>query len=297
MSNKNFLFITIALVFAPLSSASEAGSLHATLDWANMKIDVSVELDLKNMGVSLPTGRSQAEDGLNTEYFSKIEDFIYSIPVDSSSVIGDFLERGYLTAETVDELVLDADSVPPAISSDMQKIRGRYAIKLNDVSDKLVSHSKGANFMHLINPPQVESYTGLLVIADEELPVHGRRSSAKLVPCLFPKIWDSDMNLIYDKKFADPGIFINGTLVNYAPREDIFERNPSGLSPEIVKIVGERPLRIFARGSFGIRPTDVIIDSDDALRIIASEENKRLLREGKVVFIVSPELLKTEFTK
>jgi hypothetical protein len=298
---RKFLLIIATVAFAIVSVtdafATEDGSLHATLDWMNMRIDVSVELGLKNLGVTLPTGRSQAEVSLYTEYFSKIEDFVYSIPVDSSSVMGDFLERGQLTPEAVDELVLAASSVPPAISADMQKIKGSYIISLNDVASKLVTHSSGANFMHIINPPPAASYTGLIIIADGELPVHGRRNSAKLIPCLFPKIWDSEMNLIYDKKFANPEIFTNATLVNYASREGIFARNPSGLSPEITKLVGERPLRVIARGSFGIRPTDVIIDTEDALILLASEENKRLLRDGKVVFVVSPELTKAEFSR
>jgi hypothetical protein len=59
--------------------------------------------------------------------------------------------------------------------------------------------------------------------------------------------------------------------------------------------VGDRPLRLIARGVFGARPTDPIIDSEDALIIISSEENRRLLREGKVVIVLNDEVLKDKF--
>jgi hypothetical protein len=276
---------------------AETGSLSATLDWFNMKIDVSVSLNLKQLGLSLPAGRTRAEDLIYGEYFSKIENFIYSIPVDSSSVMSDFLLRGELTPSAVDDIVLEAKAVPPAISADLQKISSSYTITLDEVSSMLVTHNSGAGFMRLIAPPEVPAYTGIIIIADEELPVHGRYSNSTISPCLFPKIWDSEMNLIYDKKFTEPRIFSYSTLVNYAGREHIFRRTPSGLSPEIENIVGAKPLRVIARGIFGTRPTDPVIDAADAVLILASEANRRLLREGKVVFIISPDALKTEFSE
>jgi hypothetical protein len=276
---------------------AEEGSLSATLDWFNMKIDVSVSLNLKQMGLGLPSGRTRAEDLIYGEYFSKIENFIYSIPVDSSSVMSDFLIRGELTPAAVDDIVLDAKAVPPAISADLQRISSSYTIALNEVSSKLITHNSGANFIRIIAPPEVTAYTGIIIIADEELPVHGRNSGERLLPCLFPKIWDSEMNLVYDKKFAEPHIFGNSTLVNYADRDHIFRRTPSGLSPEIESIVGSKPLRIIARGIFGMRPTDPVIDAADAALILASEANRRLLREGKVVLVVSPNALITEFSE
>ena len=54
---------------------------------------------------------------------------------------------------------------------------------------------------------------------------------------------------------------------------------------------GPNPLRSIAREVFGIRPTDPVIDREDALLIISSEENRRLLREGKVVLILHQDVL------
>jgi hypothetical protein len=84
-------------------------------------------------------------------------------------------------------------------------------------------------------------------------------------------------------------------MVRYAASDSIFQSNPSGLSGELRGIVGDRPLRIIARGVFGINPTDPVIDRSDALVILSSEANRRLLGEGRVVFITPKDALVMEF--
>jgi hypothetical protein len=43
---------------------------------------------------------------------------------------------------------------------------------------------------------------------------------------------------------------------------------------------------------YGIRPTDPIIDREDALLILSSEENIRLLREGRVAIVLDQSVLR-----
>jgi hypothetical protein len=85
-----------------------------------------------------------------------------------------------------------------------------------------------------------------------------------------------------------------GPMAYYFPLKGIFAGGPSGLSKEISSIVGEYPLRIFAKGVFGMKPTDPIINTDDALLIMSSEVNRNLLREGRLVIIVDDSMLKNE---
>jgi len=56
--------------------------------------------------------------------------------------------------------------------------------------------------------------------------------------------------------------------------------------------VGERPLRIFARGVFGISLTDPIIAREDALLIISTAENRSLLSQGRVAIVLDDSVLK-----
>jgi hypothetical protein len=141
-----------------------------------------------------------------------------------------------------------------------------------------------------LNPVSAPAYTGIIIIAAETLPIHGSKNSALIQPCLFPKIWDAEMKLIFERNMFNPGA---DTMVRYFTTKEIFDTSPSGLSPAMSAVVGNRPLRIFARGVFGIYPTDPIISQEDALQIISREENRSLLREGRIAIIIDDSLLKS----
>jgi hypothetical protein len=168
-----------------------------------------------------------------------------------------------------------------------------YTVPITSISAALLRHDRPSQVSRTLNPVSTARYTGIIIIASDSLPVHGMRSSTLAIPCLFPKIWDSDMNLIYERSML---VSHNNPMVRYSTLPNIFQNNPSGLSSELQKVVGDRPLRIFARGVFGINPTDLIIDRIDAMQIIASEENRRLLSEGKVAFILDESVMRYGFS-
>jgi len=263
------------------------------VEWDTMEIKASVSLDLASAGVRLPGGRSQAEVLLSEGYLRLIRPGILELQVDSSSTIADLINRGEFSLTEVEGLALTARSLPPALSHDMLKMSASYTVSISGVSAAFLRHSRSAPIARTLNPVSTARYTGIIIIAPESLPIYGMRSEALAIPCLFPKVWDSEMNLIYERNMLQPGI---STMVRYSPPAGIFQNNPSGLSPELRAVVGDRPLRIFASGVFGIKPTDLIIDRSDALLIISSDENRRLLSEGKVAVILNESVLRSEFS-
>jgi hypothetical protein len=46
-----------------------------------------------------------------------------------------------------------------------------------------------------------------------------------------------------------------------------------------------------ARGLFGVLPTDPVIDREDALLILSSENNRKLLNEGRIVIVLDKKQL------
>ena len=283
-----FFFIISTNVFADAKSG-----ITGTVEWDTLQIKADVSLNLASAGLKLPSGRIQGESLLSLEYLRLIQSSILELQVDSSSTIGDLIGRGEFSLPEAEALALTAKSLPPSLSPDLKNIKSSYNISLSGISAALLRHNRPSLIMRTLNPVSTARYTGLIIIASENLPVHGRRSSALPIPCLFPKIWDSDMNLIYERSMIETR---DTAMVRYAPLKSIFQNNPSGLTPELISVVGERPFRIFARGVFGILPTDIIIDRSDALLIISSQENRRLLSEGKVVIILDDSVLRQEFS-
>ena len=281
------IFLTASLGFAEVNIG-----ISGTVDWSTLQVTSRISLDLASAGLKLPAGRTQGEIFLTSSYSNLIKSCLLEIQVDSSSVIGDLVNSGETSLSQIERLALSAKSVAPALSSDMRNIFTTQEISMSGISAALLKHNYPSPVARTLNPVTSASYTGIIIIAADELPVHGMKSSALPIPCLFPKIWDSDMNLIYERSMLE---IKDITIVNYSSLDNIFQKNPTGLSSSLRKAVGDRPLRIFARGVFGIKPTDLIIDKNDAMLIISSEENRRLLSQGKVAVILDDSVLSYEF--
>jgi len=276
---------------AVLSFGQAKLGISGAIEWDKMEINAVVALDLASAGLKLPAGRTQGEAIIASEYLRLIRPEILNLQVDSSSTVADIVERGELSIFEVENYALQARAVPPALSPNFDSLLASYTLGIAGVRSALVRHSRLADIPRTLDPVHAPSYTGIIIIASESQPVHGTKSSALLQPCLFPKIWDSDMNLIFERNMYNQA---SGPMAYYFPLKGIFAGGPSGLSREISAIVGERPLRIFARGVFGMKPTDPIINSEDALLIMSSESNRNLLREGRLVIIIDDSMLRNE---
>ena len=263
-----------------------------SIDWTRGEIFSQVSYDLSAAGIRLPTGRFMAEEALREAYPRIIRTFLLSVRLDSNSTVKDALENGGISLGELDALCVDAKKVPPSLSPDLTRISGRYTVLMEKLSSLFIRHRRPISPVIPLIPVPVADYTGVIIIADSELPIQGRRGRAKLEPCLFPKIWDTDMTLVYERNMFDPGLKEERRMIRYAVSENIFRETPSGLNEELLAFVGPNPLRILARGGFGITPTDPIIDREDALKILSSENNRRLLREGRVALILNEEMLK-----
>jgi hypothetical protein len=284
------------LLFFPAANLCPDGprlNVSAQLDWEKRIINANTELDILSAGIRLPGGRTQAEDILRDSYLSLVRPLMLSIQADSSSTMNDLVQRREISLRDLDEICLSARAVPPSVTADMLKLTGRYTIDLGRLSAFFVRHRQAGEIDRPLLPSPAADYTGIIIIADMALPIHGRNTSALVSPCLFPKVWDTEMNLIYERNLTDPAITGSGErpIVHYAKREDIFRPTPSGIDSELIPLVGERPLRIFARSVFGAVPTDLVIDRADALLILSNENNRRLLREGRVVLVVNDDAL------
>jgi hypothetical protein len=295
MRKLSFFLILIFLTAAGVFSQEKNGEkveISGSVKWDLALINAQVSLDLKTSDVKLPAGRTYGEALLKDAYLIKTRPFLLTLQYDSSSTLGDLVERGELTLADIDAFALSAISKAPSLSPDMRRITSSHTISLLQISNATLRHSRPSPVSRILNPVSSAQYTGIIIIATEELPVHGMKSKTYAVPCIFPKIWDSEMNLIFERNMLE----INNTaMVCYSSADNIFKRdNPSGLTKDLQHIVGEKPLRIFALGVFGSKPTDLIIDRNDALIIISSEENRRLLSQGRVVFIMDDAVLENK---
>jgi hypothetical protein len=286
-----FLFLLAVSCFFINPVWGQEGQIHFErsffVDWVRGEMNAQISFNLAQAGIRLPAGRILGEEQLRNAYPRILRPFLFSIRVDSNSTIRDLVDRGELSLEELNALCEGAERISTNLSSDLTQMTGRYRIPIEELSSYLIRHSRVSEPLRPLLPVQTIDYTGIIIIADEEIPVHGRMARAFLEPCLFPRIWDTNMNLIYERNMFAPGRNGGGLIVRYTTRENIFRPTPSGLDGELTAIVGTNPLRIIAREAFGVHPTDPVIDREDALRILSSENNRRLLREGRVILVLN----------
>jgi hypothetical protein len=279
-----FLLFCVVFVFGQVKIG-----ITGVVEWDKMEINSAVSLDLASAGIKLPSGRTQGETLVLAEYPRLIQSGILNLQVDSSSIVADLIERGDWSLLEAENLAQQSRVVPPVLSPDFISLSASYTLEIAGLSAALIRHNRPSEVPGTLSPVSTPVYTGIIIIAAENQPMHGMKSHSLLRPCLFPKIWDSEMNLIYERNMLNPGA---NAMVHYFPLKTIFANSPSGLTPEITAVVGDRPLRIFAQGVFGILPTDPIISCEDALLIISADGNRNLLREGRVAIILDDSVLK-----
>jgi hypothetical protein len=287
---RKLLLLLAALRCAP-AIQGQTPDISGALKWETMELAASVALNLASAGIRLPTGRAQAEEFVDAEYPRLIRPSLLSVPVDSSASLQDLIDRGEFSLQSLGAIAQGARRVPPALSADLSSLTASYTIDLTRLSAALIRHSRPAELARPLRPLPAASYTGIIILAADPLPIRGRNTAALVQPCLFPKVWDTDMNLIYERTMMDPDRARRAAIVRYVSSADVFRPTPSGLSPELAALAGDNPLRIIARGVYGIRPTDPVIDREDALLILSSENNLRLLREGRVAIMVDQSVL------
>jgi len=297
MMNKKILTAFLIIMAAGMNLHSSPNGpeikVSGVLDWEKNEMEAVFDLDLNSINARFPAGRSQAEEILRDEFPGLMKPLLLNLQADSSSTVEDLIMRGELGLRNLDEVCNTAIRIPPNFSADLTRFTGKYSMRISQAGAAMIRHRSAGEPDRPVLPVPAANYTGIIIIANNFLPVHGRNITELLRPCLFPKIWDSGMNLIYEKNMTDPSISGTGRngLVRYAKGESIFRPTPSGLDPELAMLVGDRPLRIFAASVFGAVPTDPIIDRADAQLILANENNRRLLREGRIAIIINDTLL------
>ena len=285
--------LTLLLLPAAGLSAQSPVGISGAVEWDRMEINAEIRLDLAAAGLRLPSGRLQGESILATEYLRLIRPEIMGMQVDSSSTVADLVLRGEWSLSALENLALLAHAVPPALSPGLDTMLGRYTLGISGIGGAFVRHRQPVDVPRTLTPVTAPAYTGILIVAVDRQRIHGRETAALVRPALFPKIWDERMSLVFERNMLDPAV---DTMVRYFPMEAIFSGGPSGISPELASVVGERPLRIFASGVFGEVPTDPIISREDSLLIISTPENRALLRSGRVAFILDDSVLRSPFS-
>lgn len=257
-------------------------SSKSHVDWTQSQFISDIVLCTEKASLQMPSAKKAAQSIITTEIPILIKDPLLSININSTQQLSDLVLNGTLTLEQITNLIDSGKRTPGVFINGSLDLKTTHFLDLKKISSLLVKH----RFPYK-NPKPIESiasrtYTGIIIDARGDLEVHGEFINDKAVPCFFPKIWDENMNLIYERNMADPEKVSLEGLIHYDWSDD---------EESYKDRIGLDPMRIKARKVYGEIRTDPVISREDALKILTVPENLRLLKEGKVVVLLNRENL------
>ncbi len=275
------IFSTLSL-YSQTSAMNDAITSQSYLNWENNTFISSIELDTDAANIQLPSGRNIATSRIEQNLPLLVKSPLLSITVNSSTQLAEAVLWDLVSIEDVSDIVEEGTTTPAIFSRTGNSLSTRHTISLQQISQALIQHQSPYQPSIPIKTVSSRAYTGIIIDARGQLPVQGEFTSESVQPALFPRIWDDNMSLLYELNMAEPEIVKESGLVRYATNT---------FQTDYQDRVGSDPLRITARGVFGIHRTDPIISENDALKILSVQENIDLLTQGKVIILVDEEKL------
>lgn len=285
----SMVFVALAIVCAGAQDIAitekKAITSQSTMSWETQIVRSVVSLDAKKTGITLPSGRNAALQMLEMETPSLLAETYFSIRVNSSELLGNAVEEGSVSLAKLNRIIDEGKTTPPFFSLDLKQISMTHTVELAQISSLFITHKNPYEAKEPLEPVPTRAYSGILIDARGAFPVHGEYAQARLEPCLFPRLWDGDMNLVYEKNMVNPDIARVRGIVRYTSSTDESRYRDR---------IGADPLRISVREVYGENHTDPVISRKDSLKVLSSPENRKLLLDGKVVILCDAEALETK---
>ena len=264
------------------NSENSVMTSESFINWTKNTFISDISLDVEKSGIPMPSGKAASVKKIEMDLPILVKDPLLSLYVDDSKTLNDLVLERTLTLENITRIIDVSKKTPSVFASGGSALLTKHTINLHGISSTLVKHTKPYTQSQPIDSISSRAYSGIVIDARGSVPVHGEFSQSRVHPCLFPKIWNEDMDLLYEKNMVQPETAKKDGIVHYSSCE---------LIENYADRVGKDPLWITVKKVYGINRCDPVISRDDYLRIASVKENLELLRKGKVVILLDKDLL------
>ena len=251
-------------------------SYESIMDWSEARILTTARVDLLQVG-GPPIGvRTAATDMAASHLPDHMLEVLAPIPLNSSVLVGELLSIPVIRSQ-----FLESAPRPPTQSftnGELSVLTLRYEHSIfPDFARSFMLHTKAYVHEPLLGFSSTTRYSGIVIYAKGEFPVHGEPGRfASLAPALLPRIYGESMSLLYESGMVEPSTALSFGIVDYSESTRLTEHRSR---------IGDVPFVTMAREVFGVNRTDLVITDAAVARILGSDENRRLLAEGRVVII------------
>lgn len=276
-------FSSFSFALDSFSEDEKVFSSTSRIDWTKFEFTSDINLDTQKAGIKMPAGKKAAATLTAKQIPVLIKDPLLSINVSSTEQLGDLVLDRTISLEQITDLIDSGKKSPGVFTNGSLTMQTSHTLDLSKLNSFIVKHRFPYKNPKPIDAVASRAYTGIIIDARGQLEVHGEFVTDNAEPCFFPKVWDEEMNLIYERNMAMPDKVNKSNLVHYDFRDDESSYRDR---------VGVDPMHIKARQIYGEIRTDPVISREDALKILTVPENLELLRQGKVVILLNEDSLR-----
>lgn len=281
---KHSILIVLSLLCAGSIYSLPKGTIESTsnMNWVTRKFVSNITMDTKKAQITMPSGKKQASSAILMKMPQLIQDPLLYLYADSNRHLAEYVINESITLPQVQAFIQSGYKTPDVFNSSANALKTTNTLDIDNIGKFLIKHRYPYSPEEPIDDVPSRPYTGIIIDARGKLTVHGEYVKDNTYPCLFPKIWDENMNTVYEKGMVDPEVIKNSGLVSFD-----YTENPQRYADRI----GNDPLYIRATEVFGRNRTDPVIKKSDALKILTVPENVELLRQGKIVLLLDQDQL------
>jgi hypothetical protein len=202
-----------------------------------------------------------------------------SINVDSLRTVGESVSARKVLLDKFKSLSESGIKTPGYITPDFKSVKVAFIYPFfgdGGLVSCFVTHETPIRIRRTIGIADTGKYTGIVIYAKGFIPLFAKESSGRLAKALFPAIYDTDMNLVLSREMCEPASLLKWGMALYASSTD---------EKQFTQRIGVAPLRTMASAIFGTRNTDLVIPVEDAQKICATADSRKLLAEGRILII------------
>lgn len=268
--------IFLLLATAGLVSAQEI-EWESSFDWTQGELRLVAEAPIDRSGANAPAAAHRAEREIESELPGELVNALMPLRIDSRRTLGEELQRDPSLYARIASLADRVQRLMTRPDRSLSRLRVTYRFDLYPGLPRLLLRDDlPLPFRRILGWVPAGSYTGVVIYAAEPLPLHGTQITSTIEPSLLPEIFDEQMNEVLTREQLDQQWVERWGVAAYTGSLDI---------SEFTERIGQNPKPILARRLFGVSPTDIVVSGADARELLATEDNRRLLREGRILII------------
>ncbi len=283
ISHRFLLVACLAVLAAHLVGALDYRA-STTVDWQRGIVAVEVHAPVPTSGRNLAAAEHSVRREIERELPQILQDALLSVRLDEGRTVSDLIDHNLELAVMLPNVVAGAQRVRVHRTPDLHDVVAEYHLPLfPELARVVVTHADPTPIPRSVSWVPTRRYSGIVIVADAPLPIHGTGRQGLAVPAMMPRIFDRTMRTVLSFDMVPPDVVRASGVVRYTDNAN---------DPMIEAVAGTDPLHIVATGLFGTTFTDLLIPVDAADRILFSDSNRELLRSGRVVVIVPSQNLR-----